>query len=266
MFRELAKYRRHLTIMYQTRMEHRFSVLCSIAVCMFPLVAKIVFWKAVYLGVDGAIADFGMSDMVLYLLVFEFVSEFASAWPSWDVRSAIIDGGLTAFLLRPASYMLTTLIGDTANMFPRLTCTIGIFAFFLAVFWNDIQLSAESWVYAAGAVSIALCYLLTFSYGFLQGLCAFWLESNIPVAEHVRSFFSGSIVPLAFFPDWIGRLADVLPYKYMTYFPTTVLMGKVSPEEFWTGILWQLLWLSVVLVTIKLVWQRGIIRYNAYGG
>ena len=74
--RELSKYRRFLSIGYQSRMEHRFSVFCAIAVFMFPLVAKIVFWKAVYAGSDGSIADFDMSDMILYLLAFQFVFEF----------------------------------------------------------------------------------------------------------------------------------------------------------------------------------------------
>jgi len=267
MSHEMVKYRRYLTIGYQSRMEHRFSVFCSIAVFMFPLVAKIVFWKAVYAGGDGSIADFDMSDMILYLLVFQFVFEFTWAYPgTQQVRPAIISGGLTSFLLRPANYILTVFIRDTGNMFPRWTSTIGIFVFFLIVFWNDIHLPSEGWIYPAGVVSTALCYLLTFFYSFLLGLFAFWTESDIPFLDHIRRFFSGWIVPLAFFPGWVKKLADILPYKYMIYFPTTILMGKVSFGEFVIGTVLQLVWIAFFLLVIQFVWQRGIGRYNAYGG
>lgn len=248
-------------------MEHRFSVFCSIAVFMFPLVAKIVFWKAVYGGGDGSIADFDISDMILYLLVFQFVFEFTWAYPGMqDVRPNIIYGELTSYLLRPANYLLTIFIRNTGSMFPRWTSTIGIFTFFLVVFWNDIRLSPNWWIYPAGAFATILGYLLTFFYSFLLGLLAFWTESDIPFLEHVRRFFSGWIVPLAFFPDWIKGLADVLPYKYMLYFPTTLLMGKTSLRDFLIGTLLQIFWVIVFLVIIHFVWQRGVRRYNAYGG
>ena len=267
MFCSLLKYRRYLSLGYQSRMAHRFSVFCSIAVFMFPLVAKVLFWRAVYAGGRGDIAGFDMTDMVTYLLIFQFVFEFTFVYPGrWRVRPDIIRGGLTDHLLRPASYLLTVLFDSTGRMFPRWTSTLGIFAFLLVIFHADLGLPASLWIYPAGVLTIVLCYLLLFVYSFLLGLLAFWTESDVPFMGQAYLFFSGWIVPLDFLPVWIRNVADVLPFKYMLYFPTTLLMGKVTPEAFVRGAAIQLFWILLIVVVIRLVWKRGIRRYAAYGG
>jgi ABC-2 type transport system permease protein len=267
MFSEVLKYRRHLTIGYQTRMEHRFSVFCSIAVFMFPVVAKIIFWKAVYVNGQGDIGGFNISDMIMYILIFQFVFEFTWCYPGeWIVRPNIIQGGLTDYLRRPVSYLLTLLFRVTGNMFPRWTSTLGIFVFLFVLFSADIKLSTSLWIYPAGMLAIVLCYFLLFFYSFLIGLIAFWTEGDIPFLGHIYRLFSGWIVPLAFLPIWVRSIADVLPFKYMIYFPTTILMGKLTLQDFIRGVSFQVFWIILFLVAINFIWKRGVRRYEAYGG
>ncbi len=239
-------------------------VIANMSVNTIPLIAKIVFWKAVYAGGDGTIADFNMSDMILYLVVFQFVAEFTYALPG--LFFSIRFGGMTPQMLWPVSIRLRTFIYYTCEMFPRWTSAIVISAFLLVVFRNHIQLSPDWWIYPAGAVSTLLCYMLMYFYKFLLDLHFFWTESGIPLVDHVRQFFSGAVVPLAFFPGWLQDLAGVLPFKYMTYFPTTVFMGKISVGDFWMGTVLQCVWLALILVAIDVVWKPGMRRYNAYGG
>lgn len=267
MYTSLAKYRRYLTLGYQTRMEFRFSVFCSIAVFMFPLVAKILFWKAVYGGAAGSIAGFDLSDMVTYLLVHQFVFELTWCYPgTYCVRPDIIRGGLTPHLLMPADYMKTTFFRLTGQMLPRVTSTVAIFVFLCLLFRLDIRLTSEPWVYPAAVLSIGLCYLLSFLFSFLTGSVAFWTEGDVPLVRHVRALFCGAIVPLAFLPGWVQIVGDILPFKYTLYFPTVLLLGKVSPAEFLQGTAVSLLWAVILYLAIRAVWARGIKRYGAYGG
>jgi ABC-2 type transport system permease protein len=261
-----AKYRRYLTLGYQCRMEFRFSVFCSIAVFMFPLAAKIIFWKAVYGSGSGEIAGFNVADMVTYLLVHQCVFELTWAYPGYGVRRNIVSGGLSGDLVRPVDYLSVVFFRGTGTMFPRITSTLGIFAVLIALFAGSVNLPAEAWIYPAGIVSIVLCYVLSFMYSFLIGLFAFWTESDPPLAGHVRALFCGAIVPLAFLPDWLQAAAEFLPFKYTLYFPTMLLLGKVRPLECARGVGLQVFWIIVCLVAIRLVWKRGIRRYAAYGG
>ena len=261
------KYRRHLTIGYQTRMEHRFSVLCSIAVFMFPLVAQIVFWKAVYRSGSGMIAGFDLTDMVTYLLIHQFVFELTWCEPGvYHVRPDIVRGGLTPHLLLPAKYLYTVFFRWTGDMFPRVTSTATIFAFLIVLFWDHFKIDLNAWVFGGFIFATVFCYIVKYLFNFLIGMAAFWTESDVPLVKRVSWLLAGGLVPLAFLPHGLQTIADYLPFKYTLYFPTMLLLGKVSPSDFGEGIFIQAAWILVLFGIIHVVWRRGIRRYEAYGG
>jgi ABC-2 type transport system permease protein len=267
MIKTFSKYRRRLVIAYQSRMEHRFSVFCSIAVFMFPLVAQIVFWKAVYQSGSGAISGFDLSDMVTYLLVIQFVSEFTWCHPGiYRVRPDIVGGALTGQLLLPAKYMHTVFFDWTGSMFPRVTSTAAIFAVLVLLFVDEFRISTEPWIIAAFLLSSTMCYLMMFAFSFLMGLAAFWTESDVPLVSQLQRLFAGRIVPLAFLPPWLQDVSNWLPFQYTLYFPTLLLQGKMQLPEFLKGIIIQSIWIAILLLLIHVVWRRGIRRYSAYGG
>ena len=102
MLSNLLKYRRLVLLEAQSSLAYRFSVFCSIAVYVFPVIARIIFWKAVYGAADGNIAGFDRVDMIMYLLVYSFV--FEMTWINrGGVRQNILHGALTSHLLKPSA-------------------------------------------------------------------------------------------------------------------------------------------------------------------
>ena len=102
MLSNLLKYRRLVPLEAQSSLAYRFSVFCSIAVYVFPVIARIIFWKAVYGAADGNIAGFDRVDMIMYLLVYSFV--FEMTWINrGGVRQNILHGALTSHLLKPSA-------------------------------------------------------------------------------------------------------------------------------------------------------------------
>lgn len=64
--------------------------------------------------------------------------------------------------------------------------------------------------------------MTSFAFRFLFNLAAFWLvdDRGAGVLAMVAStFFSGQIVPIAFFPDWLSLLAWALPFAAMVQAP-----------------------------------------------
>jgi len=267
MLLEYKKYRRFISIGYQKSMEFRFNVFCSIAVFMFPVVAKVYFWKAVYGAGGGEISGFNMTAMVTYVLVHQFVFEFTWCQPgSFRVKPEILQGTLTARLLLPVDYMKMVLVDWSGNMAPRLTSTVIVFIFLFFLFRESILMPAEIWVYPAAFVTIFLCYILVFMISFFFGLFAFWIEGDVPMIGQIQYFFAGFVVPLAFLPVWLQTIADCLPFKYTMYFPTMILMGKITPLDFLIGIFMQIFWIIIFYTGIRILWTIGIKRYGAFGG
>lgn len=61
-----------------------------------------------------------------------------------------------------------------------------------------------------------------------------------------RSFFAGVEVPVAFFPDWLKSIANVLPFKSLYKDPMQILInGSLGWTDYLRILGFQLMWLIV---------------------
>ena len=79
-------------------------------------------------------------------------------------------------------------------------------------------------------------------------------------------FFSGHMFPLDMLPGIWGTIVDVLPLKYLAYFPSAVFLGKITGPELVRGLWLQAAWVVFFMFTCRMCYQRGLRRYSAYGG
>jgi ABC-2 type transport system permease protein len=80
------------------------------------------------------------------------------------------------------------------------------------------------------------------------------------------TFFSGGIVPIDFFPEFLKPLANILPFQYMLYFPTVILTGRVPMAEVSSIIISQLMWILIMGVICSLMWSAGKKKLVIQGG
>jgi len=133
-------------------------------------------------------------------------------------------------------------------------------------FWSDIHLTGDWWVYPAGLFSVALAFHLAFAWTLCITFINFWTEAYPPLIGQASKLFGGSLVPLTFLPFVFQDIADFLPFKYKTYFPASVILGKVSPSDYLMGVCLQLAWIVVLGCIAEMMWKKGVKRYAAFGG
>lgn len=78
-------------------------------------------------------------------------------------------------------------------------------------------------------------------------------------------FFAGRLAPLELFPQFLQRVADILPFRWMLAFPVELLLGRLTPGELWLGIAAQLFWLVAGYLVMQVIYRAGIRRYAAFG-
>ena len=76
---------------------------------------------------------------------------------------------------------------------------------------------------------------------------------------------SGRLVPLTLMPAWVQQLAWYLPFQWTFYFPIEALVGNLSPARLLVGLGMQLLWITVGMFGVNIVWRFGIKQYSAVG-
>jgi ABC-2 type transport system permease protein len=122
---------------------------------------------------------------------------------------------------------------------------------------------------AGGVASLIMAFFLGFFFEACVGLVAFWfleISSLLFIVMSLNYFLSGHMVPLVLLSPWIRAILELLPFQYLAYFPSMVLLGKVAPAELAHGLVLQFAWLVGFVILSRLLYRRGLRRYSAFGG
>jgi ABC-2 type transport system permease protein len=118
-------------------------------------------------------------------------------------------------------------------------------------------------------VSVILSYLLSFYLNLIFGYLAFFLM-NIwgfsILKTSIIKFFSGALIPLAFFPGVVRTVFEQLPFASLIYTPTMIYMGKYSELEIVFVLGKQVVWLAVFVLISKMIWGWAQKRLAVQGG
>jgi ABC-2 type transport system permease protein len=79
-------------------------------------------------------------------------------------------------------------------------------------------------------------------------------------------FLSGHMFPLDMLPAPWDRIVDLLPLKYLAYFPAAVFLGKVPPDELVGELCVEAGWILFFLAAARITFHRGVRRYSGFGG
>ncbi|WP_346104101.1 alcohol dehydrogenase catalytic domain-containing protein [Nonomuraea maheshkhaliensis] len=116
-------------------------------------------------------------------------------------------------------------------------------------------------------ITLALGYVIAVQLALLISLIGFWTMETSAISllyRLVSQFFAGTMVPLAFFPGFLGVLADILPFKYLGYVPAAVYVGHISDVS--GPVLAEVAWIAALSGLLALTWSRARRRVVIQGG
>jgi ABC-2 type transport system permease protein len=217
-------------------------------------------YQALYID-GGTVAGLSLNNAISYAWATQAMISLGAGWiSSTEIAQSIRSGDVITDLMRPWSFLLYWLsraLGERAfNLLFRcsLTYLIGVL-----YFSARIPTAADLLAFLP---SIALAVIISFAIGFLVNLSAFWLLDNTGVvllANVVLSFFSGFIMPLAFFPAPLQAVAYALPFHAMTALPAQVFLGQIADGQLAQTLLTQLGW-ALVLGALGFLVQAAALR------
>lgn len=216
-------------------------------------------YRGVY-GAGGRVAGFSLADAISYVWVMQAMISIGAGWISNEIMGTIRTGDVITDLSRPWNfygYWLSRSLGERVfNLLVRgsLTYVIGVLYFNARV---------PSWSEAlAFLAAVLLAMLISFAYLFMVNLSAFWLIDSagvILIANITLSFFSGFLLPVAFFPPALATIARFLPFQAVAGLPAQVFLGQIQGVALVQVLLLQVFWV-VVLTALALLIQRAAVR------
>jgi ABC-2 type transport system permease protein len=216
-------------------------------------------YRAIYAS-GGSVAGFTVHDAVSYTWVTQSLISVGGAWLSLEIMDTIGSGQVVTDLSRPWNfygYWLSRTLGERVfNLLARASLT---YVFGVVIFGARIPSLVES---LAFLVAICLAMLVSFSFNFIVNLTAFWLVDSsgvITVASVTLMFFSGFLLPLAFFPPALQTVARFLPFRAITALPAQIFLGKTAGPDIVGAFLIQIVW-AIVLGALSLLLLRAAVR------
>ncbi len=214
------------------------------------------------------IGGYDPSDAVTYVWLAQAMLATVYAFGWFEVALRIRSGDIATDLTRPLDPLRYWLFFDLGRAVYHFAFR-GIPPFALGLLIFDVRLpeSPATWLWFG--VSLTLAVVVSFAFRFLYNLAAFWLLDYRGVgviAITVALLFSGFIVPLPFFPDWLEAIARVLPFAAIVQIPVDVFLEQVTGAEVAAALLLQAFWAAALLGCAHLTLGVAIRRVVIQGG
>lgn len=99
-------------------------------------------------------------------------------------------------------------------------------------------------------------------------ICLFTLDEKgvVNIFMVLSDILSGLIIPVAFFPDYLQKISNVLPFKYISDFPFRLYIGNISNMEGLIGILVQIIWIIILILLGRLITKKALKKAIIQGG
>ncbi|TKH89728.1 ABC-2 family transporter protein, partial [Bacillus cereus] len=117
-------------------------------------------------------------------------------------------------------------------------------------------------------LSIVGALILYYMIYYLISLFSFYfveISSFFFTVDIVLELLSGSLIPLEFLPAPLNTITQFLPFSYLIHFPVNVYLGNLSSAEIVNGLISQVIWSLVFYVLIRVLWKKGLNKYESVG-
>lgn len=263
----LRIYQRMWQVNWAEQWQYRANLVMYLFYWIVQPIVYIAVWTSIA-GAQGSVKGLTANDFIVYYLTMLIVDQMTSETVFYNFGWKIQEGTLSGELIRPVHPVLTNALMNTLA-FKALTtlALIPIWITLALLFkpeFDSVSLTNLLLTIPALVIGFIVNFLITSSITCI----AFWTQRvwslyrlyGIPVA-----LFSGQFVPLQLMPKAIQDIANYSPFPLFKYFPTQLILGKLSPEEIVRGYAVGLVWIALAYLLFRFIWKRGLKQFSAVG-
>ena len=263
--------RKYITYFYLSvldQLEYRTNLVTKIVFRVIPVIGFFYLWRAVYLG-GARYGSYDLAQLATFFLVSTVIDLITPTYMTIDNLSENVRTGfLSSTLLKPVVYMPFQLANFLGERLVRLIAAMGMTVVAVFLFRSSLTFPASLGLWLIFLVSAVLAVALAYCVFFIISIVSFWTTRVTGVAfaaVMVTGFLSGTVVPLDLLPNYLQWLTDILPFKYILFFPTKIFINMLQTSDIVKGLVIQVIWILLTLVLSKSLWQVGLKKYESVG-
>jgi ABC-2 type transport system permease protein len=250
-----------------TLFQYRAAAIAGVGTQLFFGLVRVMIYEAFYRS-SASPQPMGSNDVVTYIWLGQAMLLLAMLDVDRDVAGMIRTGNVAYELTRPLDlytlWFARALTGRVAPLIMRAAPIFVVAGLFLGL---HAPASATAAVWFAVSVSVAL--MLSASLVTLMTISLLWTisgEGIYRLSAPLIFFFSGMVIPLPLFPDWMQQLIAVLPFRGLIDTPFRIYLGILTGWGTGAAVAHQVLWTAVFVSTGRAILTRHLRRLVVQGG
>jgi len=207
--------------------------------------------------------------MMTYIIIGWLITFMMANFGFEDFISEQIQRGyLSNLLVKPIDYIHYIIFLSLG----RASFTLGVS--FLAnillvlIFRNTFIFPKNIFVWLILLAMILVGYFIKLFLSILIGFISFWTTDNSGIFYSINTlakFLSGTYFPINILPVAFLNFSLFLPFIYTFYFPAQLYLGKISVLQGLEGLGFEIVWLAILYIAVRIVWKMGLKKYESVG-
>lgn len=263
----MKKYFTIIKTMWARALTYRFTIVAYRIGELVEILFLLVMWSALFVD-RPVIGGYTFSEMITYVIVGNLITLATRNFLSDFMAREIKDGTLSLFVVKPLTYFRYAVARELGRVTMPFVLSLLTQVFVIALFIRQLIVPPSSMIVLLFLAMVVLAFILELFLAYLVGTIAFWtdeVDGIYTTISRLKRFISGGYFPLSLLPAAYVQISMALPFAYSFFVPTQLYLGKISIQEGLVGIGIQLLWIVLLYGIIKLVWRRGVRRYEGVG-
>lgn len=260
---------------YRTLLQYRAAAFAGFATQLFWGAIRLMIFAAFFAAATEP-QPMNMTQVIAYVWLGQALLGMLPWNVDADFREQVRDGTVAYDLLRPLD-LYAYWFGRTLAVRIAAPTLRGIpMVLFAMVLLPVVGLDDWALVPPASVVafvgfiaSLVAAALLATSVTLLAHLSLLWTISGIGMDRILTvlvTIFSGLVVPLPLFPDWLQPFLNWQPFRGLADVPYRIYSGNIPPAEIAGELAFTLVWTLALVLLGRLILVRGVRRMVVQGG
>lgn len=225
-------------------------------------------WQTVF-TLRPQIDNFDWERMRSYVLVtYALNMLFASSLSVYRLLFMIRSGDIANELIRPFDFLHAQLSIAFGNALIEGLFS-GSVVILLGLLTSTILPPPSLLALAAFFLSVLFGFVIKFLIYYLMALLCFWTINWLGIYltyTAIVNIFSGALIPLQFFPDWLQTIALNLPFQAIIHLPLAIYLGELQGNALGLALATQIFWIIALWLLARLLWFPSLKALEIQGG
>lgn len=251
----------------KTQLVWRADVIFNMLFTISKILFAYLLWGIIFRDRE-MVGEFTFHGMLSYYIVSSFFAQLEmSAGISNEIHNRLRNGTFSKYLVIPAGIERYFMAMEFGVVLFYLAFDFAAAAVWVFIFRIHFAFAGEWRVILCAFFMAALGMFFMVQLNYFLGILTLRFEgigTFLMIKNNLMSLVTGSIVPLALFPETAVGILRLLPFYYVTYLPAMLLTGKCQ-EEAVRGIVIIGCWCVLMQFAIWAAWKRYFTKYDGVG-